>query len=70
VRLFADGDSTAPEEVIPDWIMIGESVLIRPYNTSGMISFVGTTEFASGIWIGVELDTPTGEFSVPLGRKK
>lgn len=45
---------------MPDWIVIGESVLIRPYNTSGVISFIGSTNFAGGIWIGVELDAPTG----------
>ncbi|TMW40766.1 hypothetical protein DOY81_014152 [Sarcophaga bullata] len=38
-----------------------ESVLIRPYNTSGIISYVGTTHFQKGTWIGVELDTPTGK---------
>lgn len=55
-----DGDSTIPDEIIPDWITVGESILIRPYNSSGVISFVGATEFAGGIWIGVELDAPTG----------
>lgn len=30
---------------IPDWVVTGESVLIRPYNTSGIISFVGPTHF-------------------------
>lgn len=58
---FVDGDSTLPEEVLPEWIVVGESVLIRPYNSSGVISFIGCTEFASGTWIGVELDTPTGK---------
>ncbi|KAL7737375.1 hypothetical protein ACLKA6_012985 [Drosophila palustris] len=46
---------------LPDWIVLGESVLIRPYNTSGVVSFVGTTHFQPGAWIGVELDTPTGK---------
>jgi len=49
------------ELILPDWIVVGESVLIRPYNTSGVIRFVGTTEFQPGAWIGVELDTPTGK---------
>lgn len=40
---------------------MGESVLIRPYNSSGVVAYVGATDFASGTWIGVELDTPTGE---------
>lgn len=48
-------------ENIPDWVVVGESVQIRPYNTSGVISFVGGTHFQGGTWIGVELDTPTGK---------
>lgn len=42
-------------------MVVGESVLVRPYNWSGIISFVGTTQFASGTWIGVSLDAPTGK---------
>lgn len=29
----------------PEWVIVGESVLIRPYNTSGVIGFVGPTHF-------------------------
>ncbi|XP_055528668.1 kinesin-like protein KIF13A isoform X2 [Wyeomyia smithii] len=46
---------------IPDWVLVGESVQIRPYNTSGVIAFIGGTHFQGGTWIGVELDTPTGK---------
>ncbi|XP_017472361.1 PREDICTED: kinesin-like protein KIF13B [Rhagoletis zephyria] len=49
------------EASLPDWVLVGESVLIRPYNTSGVISYIGTTHFQAGTWIGVELDTPTGK---------
>ncbi|XP_067631126.1 kinesin-like protein KIF13A isoform X2 [Eurosta solidaginis] len=49
------------EASVPDWVQVGESVLIRPYNTSGVISYIGTTHFQAGTWIGVELDTPTGK---------
>uniref|UniRef100_A0A1A9WWG2 CAP-Gly domain-containing protein n=1 Tax=Glossina brevipalpis TaxID=37001 RepID=A0A1A9WWG2_9MUSC len=50
------------EEInLPNWIVVGESVQIRPYNTSGVIAYVGTTHFQPGLWIGVELDTPTGK---------
>ncbi|XP_031784045.1 kinesin-like protein KIF13A isoform X11 [Nasonia vitripennis] len=48
-------------ENLPDWVSIGESVLVRPYSYSGIIAYVGPTEFASGSWIGVELDAPTGK---------
>lgn len=30
---------------LPLWVLVGESVLIRPYNTSGVIGFVGPTHF-------------------------
>lgn len=29
----------------PEWVVVGESVLIRPYNTSGVIGFVGPAHF-------------------------
>lgn len=48
------------ETLLPDWVVVGESVLVRPYSYSGVIAYVGSTEFASGTWIGVELDAPTG----------
>lgn len=38
---------------LPDWVTVGESVLIRPYNTSGLISFVGPTHFQVSIAIAV-----------------
>lgn len=33
------------EATLPEWVTVGESVLIRPYNTSGVISFIGPTHF-------------------------
>ena len=44
------------------WMKVGESVQIRPSNNSGVIAYMGRTEFAPGTWVGVELDTPQ-EFS-------
>lgn len=36
------------ETPLPDWIALNESVLIRPYNHSGVISFIGPTHFS--VW--------------------
>lgn len=53
-------DLSRVETLLPDWVIVGESVLVRPYSYSGVIAYVGPTEFATGTWIGVELDAPTG----------
>lgn len=65
---------------VPEWVVLGESVLIRPTNSSGVVAFIGVTHFQvggllckrgvhilkkklfqGGVWIGIELDTPTGK---------
>ncbi|KAK0163260.1 hypothetical protein PV327_006961 [Microctonus hyperodae] len=54
-------DLTRIEVPLPDWVVIGESVMVRPHSYCGVIAYIGPTEFASGTWIGVELDAPTGK---------
>lgn len=49
-----------PAKPLPEWMTVGESIQVRPYNWSGVISFIGPTQFAPGNWIGVTLDAPTG----------
>jgi dynactin complex subunit len=41
-------------------MVCGESIILRQSNYSGIIAFIGATEFASGLWIGIELDAPLG----------
>lgn len=41
-------EKTADFPLPPEWVVVGESVLIRPYNTSGVIGFVGPTHFQVG----------------------
>ncbi|XP_050727701.1 kinesin-like protein KIF13A isoform X3 [Eriocheir sinensis] len=53
--------STKPLAPLPDWCEVGESIQIRPYNYSGVVAYIGHTEFAPGTWIGVELDVPMGK---------
>ena len=50
------------ESLIPEWVCLGESVQIRPYNTTGVIAYIGPAEFAPGTWVGIDLDAPTGRF--------
>lgn len=50
-------------------MIIGESVLIRPYNSSGVVAYIGPTEFAGGTWVGVDLDAPKGKIYVKYLNK-
>ena len=46
---------------LPECIKVGESIQIRPSNNSAVIAYIGSTAFASGLWVGVELDTSQGK---------
>ena len=47
---------------LPEWMVCGESVILRQSNYSGIIAFIGATDFATGLWIGIELDAPLGTY--------
>ncbi|XP_064484970.1 kinesin-like protein KIF13A isoform X2 [Ornithodoros turicata] len=57
---FDIGSDSAAMETVPSWLTVGESVMISPYNKTGTVSYIGPTQFSPGVWVGVELDTPTG----------
>lgn len=61
-----DASSTA-DWTAPAWLVLGESVMISPYNKTGVVSFLGPTQFSPGLWVGVELDTPTGRNDGTVG---
>jgi kinesin family protein 13 len=46
---------------LPDWLILGESIRTVPDSKTGLIAFLGPTHFASGLWVGVVLDTPLGK---------
>ncbi|KAL0165205.1 hypothetical protein M9458_040958, partial [Cirrhinus mrigala] len=41
----------------PDWLKEGEYVSVGT-NKTGTVRYVGPTDFAEGVWVGVELDVP------------
>nr|XP_042901617.1 kinesin-like protein KIF13A isoform X1 [Parasteatoda tepidariorum] len=60
----SDGEisrNESEEMKFPLWLTVGESVMISPYNKTGVVAYLGPTNFAAGPWAGVELDTPTGK---------
>ncbi|KAG0050829.1 CAP-Gly domain-containing linker protein 4 [Gryganskiella cystojenkinii] len=46
---------------------IGDRVIVESMSLSGYLRFVGPTEFKSGTWAGIELDTPTGKNDGSVG---
>ncbi len=52
------------EGPVPSWIVVDEHVVVlssRGGSKTGVVKFIGQTEFASGNWVGVALDTPDGK---------
>ncbi|XP_012944939.1 centrosome-associated protein 350 [Aplysia californica] len=52
------------EGPVPSWIQDGESVTVtssRGFPKTGTVRFVGSVQFAHGVWVGVELDQPEGK---------
>ncbi|KAF9161121.1 Kinesin protein 1B [Actinomortierella ambigua] len=50
--------------VIPpslDNYVIGDRVIVESMGLSGYLRFLGSAEFKTGTWAGIELDTPTGK---------
>lgn len=50
----------------PDWLREGACVSVGS-SKAGTVRYVGPTQFAEGVWVGVELDAPAGT-SVPPAR--
>lgn len=58
-RLEVTSDSEDASEV-PEWLREGEYVVVGT-NKTGIVRYIGPTDFQEGTWIGVELDLPAGE---------
>ncbi len=46
---------------IPNWLVVNCPVIVLPDRSPGTVRYVGSTEFACGIWVGIELDSPNGK---------
>ncbi|XP_019734720.1 uncharacterized protein LOC109521340 [Hippocampus comes] len=53
---------------LPDWLKEGEFVTVGT-NKSGVVRYVGPTDFAQGVWVGVELEVPAGKNDGSVGGK-
>ena len=53
----SDADLKTPQENLKP----GDYVIVGGIKKNGTVRFVGSTEFAEGIWVGVELYEPIGK---------
>ncbi|KAG0204413.1 CAP-Gly domain-containing linker protein 4 [Mortierella sp. GBA30] len=62
----AEGQNQLPASL--EGIELGDRVVVESMGLSGYLRFVGTTEFKTGVWAGIELDTPTGKNDGSVGE--
>ncbi|XP_025046784.2 kinesin-like protein KIF13B isoform X3 [Pelodiscus sinensis] len=67
-KLEVTSDSEDANE-IPDWLKEGEYVTVGP-NKTGTIRYIGPTDFQEGMWVGVELDLPSGKNDGSIGGRQ
>uniref|UniRef100_A0A3B1KEP5 Kinesin family member 13B n=1 Tax=Astyanax mexicanus TaxID=7994 RepID=A0A3B1KEP5_ASTMX len=68
LEILSDTEEVHEEGPIPDWLKEDEYVTVGS-NKNGTVRYVGPTDFAEGIWIGVELDVPAGKNDGSVGGR-
>uniref|UniRef100_A0A8C4HN27 Kinesin family member 13Ba n=1 Tax=Dicentrarchus labrax TaxID=13489 RepID=A0A8C4HN27_DICLA len=66
LEIFVDDEERSHDDVLPDWLTDGAYVTVGS-NKAGTVRYVGMTQFAEGVWVGVELDTPVGKNDGSVG---
>lgn len=61
LEIFVEDEEHSPDNALPDWLTEGAYVTVGS-NKAGTVRYVGVTQFAEGVWVGVELDTPVGRY--------
>ncbi|XP_036438074.1 kinesin-like protein KIF13B isoform X2 [Colossoma macropomum] len=68
LEILSDTEEVHEEGPIPDWLKEDEYVTVGN-NKNGTVRYIGPTDFADGIWVGVELDVPAGKNDGSVGGR-
>ncbi|XP_060900419.1 kinesin-like protein KIF13B isoform X2 [Labrus mixtus] len=66
LEIFVDDEERNQDSALPDWLTDGAYVTVGS-NKAGTVRYMGSTQFAEGVWVGVELDTPVGKNDGSVG---
>ncbi|XP_035814159.2 kinesin-like protein KIF13B isoform X6 [Amphiprion ocellaris] len=69
LEILVDDEEHSHDDVLPDWLTEGAYVTVGS-NKAGTVRYVGMTQFAEGVWVGVELDTPVGKNDGSVGGQR
>uniref|UniRef100_A0A4W4F4B8 Kinesin family member 13Bb n=1 Tax=Electrophorus electricus TaxID=8005 RepID=A0A4W4F4B8_ELEEL len=68
LEILSDTEEGSEEDRLPDWLKEDEYVTVGG-NKNGTVRYVGLTDFAEGVWVGVELDVPAGKNDGSVGGR-